>query len=189
MVVDAAGEDGRRDHRTRPGGDDDLFSGEFVAEVGAQQIASVGLDWPEAGVLAVHVDVGGGAAVVFAADPDRVDAAEDARDDVVPAHTVDVRVDTVAGRMTHGLGHLSGVDEHLGGNAPDVQTGAAECALLADRHPLARVAFVENAVARTGSDDRKIVGFHAAHPSPADTAASASATRHRYSVNQASSSW
>ena len=77
----------------------------------------------------------------------RVDAAEHPRHDVGPAHPVDVGVHPVAGGLAHRLGHLGGVDEHLGRDAADVQAGAAEHALLADRDLLAGVAFVENAVA------------------------------------------
>ena len=57
VIVDAGREDGRRDHRPRARRDHHLIGGEFVAGVGAQQIAPVSLNRPEAGVLAVHVDV------------------------------------------------------------------------------------------------------------------------------------
>src|SRR6202012_5793929 len=54
-----------------------------------------------------------------------------------------------------------GVDETLRLDAPDVQAGATEGALLADRRPLRRVLLIENAVARTGSDDRDVISLHA----------------------------
>ncbi len=130
------------------------------AIVGTQQIAPVGLDRSETRVRAVHIDVGRRAPIVFAARPDRIDAAENPRNDVLPAHPVDVRIHAVPGRTPDRLGHLGGVDEHLGRDAPDVQAGPAEGALLADRDPLGRIALVENAVARTGSNDREVVGLH-----------------------------
>ena len=145
VIVDAGREDGRRDHRPRARRDHHLIGGEFFTGVGAQQIAPVGLNRPEPGVLAVHVDIGCRAPVVLAAQRDRIDAPEDARDDVVPAHPVDVRVDAVARRTSDRLGDLGGVDEHLRRDAPDVEAGAAEGALLADRDPLAGVAVIENA--------------------------------------------
>jgi hypothetical protein len=164
VVVHPALEDGRRDHRPRSRGDDHLLGGELVAALGAQQIAVIGLDRPETGVLVVDVDVGGGPPVVFATDRDRVDAPEHARDDVVPTHPIDAGVDAVAGGGADCLGDLGGVDEHLGGDAPDVEAGSAECSLFADRDAFARIAIVENAVARTGSDDCDVVSFHQPFP-------------------------
>ena len=166
VVVDAALEDRRRDHRPRAGGDHHLFGGELFAAVGAQQIPTVGLNRTETGVPVVDVNIGGGPSVVFTADRDRVDAPEDARDDVVPTHPVDVRVDAVTGGGADRFGDLGGVDEHLGGDASDVQAGSAECSLFADRDSFAGIAFVENAVARTGSDDREVVGLHPLAPQP-----------------------
>src|SRR6185312_2368601 len=111
---------------------------------------------------------------------DWIDPPENARNHVTPPHPVDVRIDAVTRRATDCIRHLGGVDEHLRRNASDVQTGAAEGALLADRRPLTRVAIVENAVARTRSDDRDVVGFHcasAAYPFDGEASVSSVALR------------
>ena len=62
------------------------------------------------------------------------------------------------------LGDFGGVDEHLGRDAPDVEARTTEGAVFAERHPLVGMSIVENAIARTGSDDRDVVGFHAVTP-------------------------
>src|ERR1700689_631511 len=132
---------------------------EVFTGVSAQQVTPVGLNSPEPGVLVVHVDVGRRAPMVLTAEPDWIDPAEDARHDVVPAHPVDVCIDAVARGAPYRVGNLGGIDEHLGRDASDIQAGATERALLADRRSLSRVAMVENRVARTSSDDREVVGL------------------------------
>ena len=87
----ASGNDGAR---TR--GDDDLIGGQFVAVIGAQRIAAVGLGGPEPRVTGEHLDVRGGAPVVLPAQCDRIDATEYPGDDVAPPHPVDVGVDPVS---------------------------------------------------------------------------------------------
>ncbi len=160
VVVHPAVEDGWRNLGAGTRGDHHLFGGELRSVVGPQQVAAVVLHAREAGVRVVDIDVGLGPPVVLAADRDRVDAAEDPRDDVVPSDPVDVGVDAVTRCVADGFGDFGRVDEHLGGNASDVEAGATERSLLADRHPLLGVAVVENAVAGTGSDDRQVVAFH-----------------------------
>src|ERR1700758_5077657 len=165
VILDAGREDSRRNHRPRAGRDHHLIGSEFFTGAGVQQIAPVRLNRPEPGVLVVHVDIGRTAPMVFAADRDWIDPSEDARDDVVPAHPVDVGVDAVARSTPDGVGDPGGVDEHLCRDAPDVQAGATEGALLADRRTFVGVALIENAVPRTGSDDRDVVSLHAFTPS------------------------
>ena len=122
---------GNADPRT--GGDHHLIGGELVARLGAQRVAAVGLGGAEPGVAGVHRHVGQAPLVRLAARRDRVDAAEHPRHDVGPAHLLDARVDAVTRTVPDGLGDLGGVDEHLGRDAADVEAGAAERALLADR--------------------------------------------------------
>ena len=71
-----------------------------------------------------------------------------------------MRVNPEAGGLAHRMGHVRGVDEHLGGDAPHVQAGAAEDPLLADGDALVGVTLVENRVPRTGSDDRNVELLH-----------------------------
>ncbi len=164
VVAGTALENRRGDDRPRPGGDHHLVGGELLAGVGMQQVAPVVLNWSEAGVLFVHIDVGRGTAIVLAADRDGIDAPENPGDDVVPAHPLDAGVNAVARRVADRLGDLGRVHEHLGRDASDVEAGSAEGALLAHRHPLVGEAVIENAVARTGSNDRDVVGLHALTP-------------------------
>ncbi len=99
--------------------------------VGAQQVAPVGLHRPEPGALAINIDIARGAPIVLATVCDGIDPPEDARDDVVPAHLIDVRVDAILRGAANGLGDLGGVDEHLGGDAADIQAGTTESTLFA----------------------------------------------------------
>ncbi len=136
VVLHTALGDGGWDVNPGARGDDHLVGGELLAVVGAQRVPAVGLSRPKPGVAGVHPHVGQAALVLFAAGRDRIYAAlEDAVDDVGPADLVDRGVDAVPGALADGLGDLGGVDEHLGGNAPDVEAGATEGALLADCHP------------------------------------------------------
>jgi hypothetical protein len=85
-------------------------------------------------VTAEEGDVGAAVlAVVLASGGDGIDAAEHSVHDVRPAHLVDRRVDPVARGIADGLRDLGGVHEHLGGNAPDVEAGAAERRMLLEQ--------------------------------------------------------
>ena len=166
VIVDPRLLDRRRNHRPGARRDHHLIGAELFAGLRAQQVAPICLDRPEPGVAPIDVDVGCRAPVVLATEPDRIDSPEDPRDDVAPAHLIDVRVDAVARGAADRLGDFGGVDEHLGRDTADVQAGAAEGALFADRHSLVRKAIVDNGVARTGSDDREVVGLHLLGPYP-----------------------
>ena len=63
-----------------------------------------------------------------------------------------------------GVGDVGGVDEHLGGDAADVQAGAAEGAALDDRHLLVLEVRRDEGVAGAGPDDREVEVRHAVQP-------------------------
>ena len=84
------------DDRARTRRDHHLIGGELVTVVGAQRVAAVRQRRGETGVRTEHRDVRRRTPVVLATHRDRVDAAEDTRDDVGPAHPVDVGVDAVS---------------------------------------------------------------------------------------------
>ena len=115
----------------------------------------------EPGVALVERDV---AAPVGAVVPpgrgDRVDPAEHAVADVGPAHLVDGRVDPQMAGPAHGAGEVGGVHEHLGGDAADVEAGAAERPVLDERHVEVLEPRVEERVARAGADDDQVVVPH-----------------------------
>ena len=90
-IGDLVGDDG-----SRAGCDDHLVGGEFVAVIGAQRVAAVGLRRTEAGVGVENRDVRRRATVVLTTYREWIDAAEDPRDDVTPADFVDTRVDPVS---------------------------------------------------------------------------------------------
>src|SRR5699024_2729964 len=71
-------------------------------------------------------------AVLLAAGGDRVDAPEDAVADRRPVHVLQLLGETEAGGVGGGVGEIGGVHEHLRGDAPEVQAGAAEDAVGAD---------------------------------------------------------
>ena len=102
--------------------------------------------------------------VVLAAARDGVDPAEDAVADVLPAHPVQGGVDAEAGAGGDGVGDVGGVDEHLGGDAADVQAGAAEGAALDDRDLLVLEVRRDEGVAGAGPDDREVEVRHAVQP-------------------------
>ena len=58
VIADPAVQDGRRDHRSRSRGDHHLLGDELLAVVGAQQVATVGLNRPETGMRVVDVELG-----------------------------------------------------------------------------------------------------------------------------------
>ena len=101
---------------------------------------------------------------MFTAGRDRVDPAEHPVDDVVPADPVDARVHAVFRGGADGVRDLGRVHVHLRRDAADVEAGAAEGALLEDRHLLALVAFVEDRIARSRADDGEVVMGHAGSP-------------------------
>ena len=91
---------------------------------------------------------------------DRVDPAEHAVADVGPAHLVDGGVDAEMAGARHGPRDVGGVHEHLGRDAAHVQAGAAEGAVLDQRHVEVVEAGVEEGVARAGADDDQVVVAH-----------------------------
>ena len=102
--------------------------------------------------------------VVLAAARDGVDPAEDAVADVLPAHAVRVASMPKPGAGGDGVGDVGGVDEHLGGDAADVQAGAAEGAALDDRDLLVLEVRRDEGVAGAGPDDREVEVRHAVQP-------------------------
>ena len=113
------------DHGVAAGGDDHLVGGEGVTGRDLQ-----GARAGEPGVTEERGGVGAVDAVVLPAARDRVDPAEDAVADVLPAHPVQGGVDAEPPAGGDGVGDVGGVDEHLGGDAADVEAGAAEGAAL-----------------------------------------------------------
>ena len=85
---------------------------------------------------------------------DRVDPAEDPVPDVREADLLEGRVHSEPGPLAHGPGHLGDVDEHLRGDAPDVETGTAEDLTPLDdgEAPVGQV-LGEEAVAGSATDD------------------------------------
>ena len=115
--------DDRRDGGPAAGGDHDPVGRERHVRPLDVQLAGTG----EPGVPLVERDVAAPlGAVVPPGRGDRVDPAEHAVADVGPAHLVDGRVDPQVPGPAHGAGEVGGVHEHLGGDAADVEAGAAE---------------------------------------------------------------
>ena len=116
---------------------------------------------PTAGV---HRDVGAVvSAVALAPGGDGVDAAEHAVADVAPAHLLHAGVDAEVRRMGDGVRHIGGVHEHLRGDAPAVQAGAAEYTFFDDGDAPVVERRPDDRVAAAGADDDEVVLLHARH--------------------------
>ena len=137
------------DVRPRAGGHHDDIAGDGLARPGVD-----GARADEAGVPVVDGDVLAAVAPeVLAALGDRVDAVvEHAGLHRRPVDAVDVGVDVEAGGLADLLDGVGGVDEHLGRDAPDVEAGAPEAPLLADRDRLVGEVVVDQRVAGAGAD-------------------------------------
>ena len=154
VVVDGVEAHHVGDERACAGRDHDVRTGQLLA------VHLDGLRADEAGLAGEDRDVRRALPVGETARWDRVDAAEDAIDDVGPADLVDRRVDAVRRRMGDVLGDVGGVDEHLGRDAAAVEAGAAEDVLFDDRDPLGVVVVGEDAVPRPGTDDDDVKVKH-----------------------------
>jgi hypothetical protein len=140
-----------RDHRARPGGDHDLVRGDGLPGAGVQ---GVYVDEPR--VSLEEGDVAVRQPPLAPAGRDRVDAAEDAVADLGPAGSMEGGVHAQPRPVPGRLGEVGGVDEHLGGDAADVEAGAAEGALLEEGDAPVGEALVHDRVPRAGADDREV---------------------------------
>jgi hypothetical protein len=137
----------RRDH--------DLVRGDLHSGAGVD-LARPG----EPAGAVVNVDVGQPPAELLARVRDRVDPPEDPVPDRPPVGWTRPGPDAECRPVLGVPLEVGRVDEHLRGDAPDVETGAAEAALLEDRDPSAGEAVVHDRVAGTGADDGEVVVGH-----------------------------
>ena len=134
------------------GGDDPAVRGHGHAGAGVE-----GHRAGEPGLLVVDGDVVGLVAVGLAVVGDGVDAAEDPVPDRRPVGADLTDVDTEASGLPRLLHPVGGQDEHLGGDAPDVEAGAAEPALLDQADVEVVEARGDHGVARPRADDDEVV--------------------------------
>ena len=107
----------------------------------------------EVGVVAVHGDVGEAFSVGEAVVGDRVDPPEDAVSDGRPVGSVEGGVDPQFRSSLGGKSQVSGVDQHLGGNATPVHAGTTEGPGLDNGHVPVVVFGADQGVAGAGADD------------------------------------
>ncbi len=142
----------RRDPDPGTGGDHEPVGGDLGAVVEPEPPVA-----DEAGVLAEQVDVGALGAVALAVGGDRVDPTEDAVTDVRPAHAVEGEVHPQRGGVLRGAGQIGRVDVHLGGDAADVEAGAAERVPALDQGDAPVVeALIGDGVGRTTADQAEV---------------------------------
>ena len=86
-------------------------------------------------MVVINIDVGGfGATTIgFATCRDGVDAIrEHSLDNFWPCHIGELRGNVVFAGSANGFGHLRGVNEHFGGDAANIEAGAAEFSFFND---------------------------------------------------------
>ena len=112
----------------------------------------------ETRVALEHGDVGafGADSIATSAVGNRIDPPEDAIPNSGPIGAVKAGGDAVAARRRDGVCDVGRVHEHLGGDAPHVQAGAAEDAPFDDRNRPVVEFRAGDGVSRAGSDDDQV---------------------------------
>src|SRR5262249_11064664 len=95
----------------------------------------------------------------------RVDALPDPPDDTVPVEVLDPGGDPKQRSSVDRLCHISGVDEHLGRNAPTVQAGATKLVLLDDGNRPASMVWARDRIPGACPNNNQVELLH--HTPPA----------------------
>src|SRR5262249_21940235 len=94
-----------------------------------------------------------------------VDALPDPPEDTVPVEVLDPGGDSKQRSSVDRLRHISGVDEHLGRNAPTVQAGAAKFVLLDDGNRPASMVWARDRIPGACPNNNQVELLH--HTLPA----------------------
>ena len=140
-----------RDPDPAAGGDHEPVRGDLGAVGEPQPVVG-----DEAGVLAEQADVPALRAVALPGRRDRVDPAEDAVTDLTPPDPVEGEVDPERRRVLGRAGQVGRVDVHLGGDAADVEAGAAERPALDQRDAPVVEPLIGDRVGRSAADDAQV---------------------------------
>ena len=146
-----------RDYRTAAGSDDDAVSGDRLGR------SDIQLPWANEACPPIEDgDIVALLAVSPAVGRLGIDPAEDAFLDIPPSNALKIQINSKPVGLNRRCGKIGEIDQHLAGNATDVEARPAESAHLDDCDIEMVKPFIDDRVTGPGADNAKVKMPHVA---------------------------